>query len=88
MNMSAADKKILLKFLNDLSDRYGNDGCNDYTLPSNLSAEEIKVLRGDVLEFVQSKPDFEEDAPNDAVKSVLGTNWLMVCYLIDKIEKS
>lgn len=88
MNMSSADKKILLEFLNNLSERYSRAGCNDYTLPDTLSAEEKANVHTDVLKFVQSTPDFKNEDPIFAAKMVLGNDMLLVHYLVDKIEKS
>lgn len=88
MKMNAADKKILLEFLSDLSERYSRAGCNDYTLPDTLSAEEKANVRTDVLEFVQSIPDFQDEDPIFAAQMVLGNDMLLVHYLMNKIEKS
>lgn len=35
--LSVLEKQKLLSFLEDLSDHYGNAGCNDYTLPNDAS---------------------------------------------------
>lgn len=88
MNITAADKKILLDFLHDLSNRYGRAGCNDHTLPATITAEEKENLHTDVLRFVQSQPDFQSEDPIFAAQMVLGNDMLLVHYLMDKIEKS
>lgn len=36
-NLSVLEKELLLDFLKDLDDRYGNAGCNDYSLPNTPS---------------------------------------------------
>lgn len=88
MNISSADKKILLDLLKDLSQCYSRAICNDYTLPAAISAEEKSDLQLDVLKFVQSVPDFEDDDPIFAARMVLGNNMLLVHYLINKLENA
>lgn len=85
--ITTADQKILLEFLNDLSNRYARAGCNDYTAPS-FTAEQTSVLHKDVLKFVQSVPDFKDEDPIFAAKMVLGNNMLLVHYLMHKIENN
>jgi len=88
MNITPADKKILLNFLNDLSNRYARAGCNDHTLPATITAIEKEELHTDVLRFVQSTHDLENEDPIFAAQMVLGNDMLLVHYLMDKIEKS
>lgn len=85
MNISTADQKILLEFLKDLSNRYSRACSNDYTIPA-LNAEQTSQLRTDVLQFVQSVPDFENEDPIFAAQMVLRNDMLLVHYLIHKIE--
>jgi len=48
-SLSVLEKEILLHFLEDLSDRFGNAGCNDYELPNDalhrlLMERVIKIM--------------------------------------------
>ena len=80
-----AEKKILLGFLEDLSDKYGNAGCNDYRLPN--TSENKQILCAAI------KIQYEKDAVVKEVDrimrikgdTILTFDSLVLDYFIDKL---
>lgn len=46
-SLTTIEKKLLLEFLNELSDKFGNAGCNDYSLPNDAAHRQFmeKVIK-------------------------------------------
>jgi len=42
--MTKKEMKLLLSFCEELVDRFSTDGCNDFTFPSEWSADEKKAI--------------------------------------------
>ncbi len=41
MALTQTEKDVLLGFVDELMDRFGNDGCNDMSLPRNRENREL-----------------------------------------------
>lgn len=57
MKFKSYEKKLINQFLDDLSERYGNSGCNDFVLKwmdkkNHLTQEEIAELNQDYWRYI------------------------------------
>lgn len=85
MNLNDSERAVLLQFLDELSQRFSCDGCNDLCLPNT---PENKELATRAYRFCMSKEDakywiagFERETG-----SVIGvSNQIIVDYLRGKI---
>ena len=75
MNFSSDEIKILLPFLNELSQHFGSAGCNDYHFPDTLTAAEKESFLAKFQEVMG------EEAHDRVDICVLG-------YFIQKIENA
>lgn len=82
--MNNSEKKILLDFLEELSDRFGNDGCNDYELDNSPETRELCYA---AMEYGAGKKDADEWLENlDLSKKIIFPNFIILDYLIKKFK--
>lgn len=48
--MNKRNKELLLEMLEDLSERYSTDGCNDWEVPDGWSSAELDEFEKSVFE--------------------------------------
>lgn len=58
--MNDKEIKILLMFLDELGDRFGNDGCNDWNFPSDWTKEEKIKFNKEFWTLNGSPEEFDE----------------------------
>lgn len=78
-NLSDQEKRILLmasEFLDDLSDRMANAGCNDHWIPN--TPENVEMLKH-MHELNGDPEEFEEPDPSDKIMYV--SDFFLVWYL-------
>ena len=78
MMLSKIEASLIAAFLEDLSNRYANDGCNDLSLPNTPEN----------VEFVKAAETYEEEYPEDWEvheskdgKKIYTNNMVVVGYL-------
>lgn len=82
--MNNSEKKILLDFLEELSDRFGNDGCNDYELDNSSENRELCYA---AMEYGVSKGEADEWLENlNLSKKIIFSNFIILDYLIQKFK--
>ena len=84
--MTSFEKELALEFLSDLSDRFSNDGCNDYQLP--ITDEAIAFYKAAELDsYGESNVDqYVERAKFIGKNSVCVDNQCLIDYLINRIK--
>ena len=55
--MNKRNKELLLSMLEDLSERYSTDGCNDWEVPDDWSDKEVVEFQKDVVRVCQLDTD-------------------------------
>ena len=65
-DLKGYEKRLIIGFLEDLSDYMGNEGCNDWHMPLSMTAEEKAELLEDYKELIE-EPDFEGDTLIDHI---------------------
>jgi len=81
------EKKLLLSFLNNLRDNYGNAGCNDFRLANTLANKKmlckaIKKVYSKKNAKVEIKSLMEEKG-----ETIMTFDTLLLGYLIERIEE-
>ena len=82
ITLDKVELDLLCQFMEQLSDRFGNDGCNDMSFPNT---EENRAL----LHAVNTWLDPAEDPIPEVYKGnvLYGSNWIVLDYIRDKIAK-
>lgn len=84
--MTKNEIAYILGFLNELDDKFGNDGCNDMYLPDTPENRELYIAAAtlDLEETGEEEIESVEDALRG--KKKIGTNNLMIlAYLRKKL---
>lgn len=76
--MTKLEKELLLKFLDDLNEKYGCAGCNDYDLPNT---DEGWAIYQEIKEGSSLKNRPPESVP------LLVMDFQVLNYLRDKLKK-
>lgn len=87
MEFTALEKKILFKFLEDLSDHQGNAGCNDFDLPNTPEGQQIHE---ESVRAAMSKRDADEWLSNEhgsKSKTICTADTIVLSYLVKKLKK-
>ncbi len=79
--MTKNEKTMLLGFMSELSERFGNDGCNDYTLPN--TPENVEFVRA---AETWSDPTEEFEPPDPGDDKIWTSNGVILDYLAHKLE--
>lgn len=86
--LSPAEKNLLVDFLEQLSDRFGNDGCNDFYLPNDEKHRELMrtVIKSQFSPEAQEEELawLERQAKNG--KKLVTMNITVLGYLIDLVK--
>ena len=78
--MTKAEQKLAAELLNTASDKFGNHGCNDYSLPD--TPENRKLVEA------SNKFNFGEDVELNISKGkIWTTDFSLMGYLADRLEK-
>jgi len=88
-SLTSVEKKLLLNFLTELSDRFSNDGCNDFELPNDPAHRQLmeSVIKegyrpqdqAQELEFLQEQASSQT--------SLHTMNSIVLDYLIGRVQK-
>jgi hypothetical protein len=77
--MNKTENELIVSFLSELSDRFGDDGCNDYFLPNN--EESLVLAKAASYAYDDS---FNEELNIDK-KGIYTCNTAILDFLIKKI---
>jgi len=80
--------ELLLKFLEELGNRLGCEGCNDYTL--KYTPDNVKLIKNITRHEFDPK-DVKEELEmleKRGKKDIITSNTMILYYLIDSIKKS
>lgn len=70
--MTSAERKLLLYFLEELSEHQGAAGCNDFRFPKTFSAEEKAELAAKYTEECRrDEPNTEDQNPDGILMDVI-----------------
>lgn len=72
--MTAKQKMLAAKFLQEAAERYGNDGCNDWDWPENWTPQER-------AEFAKGLAEHESMDPVDILRAPM--NYMVMYYLAE-----
>lgn len=89
-----AEAKYLASFLNELSDRFGNDGCNDMFLP-NTPENAAMVKAAQLHQYADDRNAFDDEAQASEislhkigkVKKISTMNSVVLDYLRDRFMR-
>lgn len=76
MNENKLILKLVIDFLEDYSDVLGNDGCNDWRVPSKYSEKEANIIH--TLMY-----DFDEREGNPEIFNNIGVVNMLISKLKD-----
>lgn len=82
MNLNEIETQILIDFLEELSSRYSNDGCNDWSMEFNAETERT------VANLVKHEYDIcgdEDVVENVGEEGYSASNFTVVDYLIERL---
>lgn len=80
INLSKTEKTVLLSFLEELIERFGNDGCNDNSMPDTPENREF-------LKAVSKESDEVNYYVDDDSDLIYGDNMEVVSYLISRVKE-
>ena len=78
--LSVKEQALLVDFLKELSDRFGNDGCNDWDFP-------ITWTQREVIDFVKDFHAWNGDPEEFSENNLNLPNYAVVEFLAHKLVK-
>jgi ribosomal protein S4 len=92
VKFTKTEKKVLLDFLDKLSEDQSNAGCNDWEIKN--TPENVELVKNVIKYAYQSKKDQKEELEylDEQIKekfdTIYSTDMIVLDYLIDKLKKA